>query len=75
MSEAAHTHPEDWIAQVFSAKAVDRGGVIRRATGWVDHEIGRDRFVDEVRRRGFHLFEGGGQFIVICNPYPVRRIV
>jgi len=70
-----HTHPEDWIAQVFSARAVSRGGVIRRSTAWVDREIGRARFIAEVSSRGFHLLEGGGQFVVICNPAPYRVIV
>ncbi len=66
---------ERWLRHVFSAKAVDKGGVVRRSVRWVDHEIGRDRFTGEVRRRGFHLYEAGGQFIVICNTGPIRRIV
>ncbi|OYW61320.1 MAG: N-(5'-phosphoribosyl)anthranilate isomerase [Rhodobacterales bacterium 32-66-7] len=57
-----------WLEGVFSAKAVARGGVVRRAVRDVEREIGRLRFVAEVRRRGFHLVECGGQFIVICNP-------
>ena len=61
------THPEGWIAEVFSAKSVARGGVIRRDLRWIDREIGRDRFINEVRNRGFHLIETGGQWIVICN--------
>ena len=65
----------DWIDQVFSAKAVERGAVIRRAVPWVEKEIGRVPFVREVRRRGYTLLEAGTQFIVICNQDPVRRIV
>ncbi len=68
------THPrlpapatEPWIALVFSAKAAARGGVVRRSAAWVEREVGRDRFVAEVRRRGYHLVETGGQLIVICN--------
>jgi len=70
-----HTHPDDWIDQIFSAKAVARGGVIRRSVIWVRTEIGVSRFIDEVGARGFHLIEGGGQFIVICNPAPIRRLL
>ncbi|MEL6450466.1 MAG: N-(5'-phosphoribosyl)anthranilate isomerase [Pseudomonadota bacterium] len=66
---------ERWLAQVFSAKAVQTGGVIRRAVPWVEREIGRARFVAEVERRGFHLWECGSQFVVICTPGPIRRIV
>lgn len=56
-----------WCANVFAAKTADRGGVIRRSVRDVDREVGRDNFLREVRRRGFHLIECGGQYIVICN--------
>ena len=75
MTDAVHTHPELWIEEIFAAKAVARGGVVRRSVIWVHREIGIPRFIDEVRARGFHLIEGGGQFIVICNPAPIRRVV
>ena len=75
MAFAIRHNPEDWIIQIFSAKSVEKGGVVRRSTAWVDHEIGRERFIAEVRSRGFHLIEGGGQFVVICNPAPIRLIV
>lgn len=75
MAVPVHTHPEDWIAHVFSAKAAQRGGVIRRSVTWVRNEIGEARFVEEVRLRGFHLLECGGQFVVVCSRAPIRRIV
>ncbi len=75
MGQAAHHHPEHWIQHVFSAKAVANGGVIRRSVVWVEHEIGRERFVEEVRGRDFILLETRSQFIVICGPGPVRRVV
>jgi hypothetical protein len=53
--------------QVFSAKAVQRGGVVRRAIRDIDREIGRAVFEAEVRRRGFHLICCSGQSIVVCN--------
>jgi hypothetical protein len=46
-------HPS-WCNAIFTAKAVEKGGVIRRA-------------VRDVERRGYHLIEVGGQFVVICN--------
>ncbi|QFS83495.1 hypothetical protein FIU97_11700 [Roseivivax sp. THAF40] len=58
---------EQWLAQLFGAQAVAKGGVVRRATRDVDRMIGRDAFKREVRLRGFHLVECGGQMIVICN--------
>lgn len=57
-----------WCNAIFSAKALEKGGVVRRATRDVDREIGRDAFIREVHRRGFHLVEVGGQYVVICNP-------
>lgn len=56
-----------WCNTVFGAKSATRGGIVRRAVRDVEHEIGRDAFFAEVRRRGFHLLECGDQFIVICN--------
>ncbi|MDE3081278.1 MAG: N-(5'-phosphoribosyl)anthranilate isomerase [Paracoccaceae bacterium] len=66
--------PDPWIAQMFAAKAVLRGGVIRRSSRWVAREVGRERFIEEVTRRGYHLLETGGQFIVICNPGQLKVI-
>jgi hypothetical protein len=68
------TTPEGWVAEVFGAKSVARGGVIRRDLRWIDREIGRERFIAEVRARGFHLIETGGQWIVICNTGFLRVI-
>jgi hypothetical protein len=64
---------DGWIDQVFSAKAAN-GGVVRRAIGWVANEVGHDRFIDEVRRRGFHLLMTQTQYIVVCNTGPVRML-
>lgn len=60
------SHPS-WCNAIFTAKAVEKGGVIRRAVRDVEREIGRDAFIREVARRGYHLIEVGGQFVVICN--------
>ena len=56
-----------WIDQMFSAKAVAQGGVIRRNRNWVAREIGRERFFREVEARGFHLLETGEQLVVVCH--------
>jgi hypothetical protein len=58
--------PDIWIARIFSARAAS-GGVVRRSIVWVDREVGRERFITEVRRRGFHLLVTRNQFIVVCN--------
>lgn len=62
--------PHAWLEDLFSAKAVDKGGIVRRAV----RDVGRAALLAEVRRRGFHLIECGGQFIVICNPGQMQVI-
>jgi hypothetical protein len=69
-----HHDPDDWIRLIFSAQAA-KGGVVRRSIAWVDREVGRDRFLAEVRRRGFHLVASSNQFIVICNRDPIQILV
>jgi hypothetical protein len=49
---ASHV-PDGWLGLMFRAKAVDKGGIMRRSTLWVEREVGRDRFIDTVRSRGF----------------------
>ena len=63
--------PEKWIVHIFSAKSVAEGGTVRRRVADVERLIGRDRFLHEVRRRGFRAIENAGQFIVFCNREPV----
>jgi hypothetical protein len=65
--------PDTWLRLIFSAQSA-KGGVVRRSIAWVDREVGRDRFVDEVRRRGFHLLQTANQFIVVCNRDPVTLV-
>ena len=66
------TNPDAWLDQVFSAKAVASGGVVRRNRMWVANEIGLDRFEQAVRERRFHLIEAGPQLVVICHSGPIR---
>lgn len=77
MTQAAHlplhTNPDQWIALIFSAKSA-QGGVVRRSIAWVEREVGRDRFIAEVRSRGFHLLASRNQFIVVCNRDPVHML-
>ncbi len=75
-----HTNPltnhmsDDWLGLMFRTKAADKGGIVRRSTRWVERDVRRDRFIQAVRSRGFHLVENGGQFIVICNHGALRVI-
>ena len=64
--------PDRWIVQLFSAKSVAEGGIIRRKVADVERLVGRQRFLYEVRRRGYHAVENSGQFIVFCNQHPIN---
>jgi len=75
MTIPSYLDSENWIRNVFSAKAVGRGGVIHRAARDVERYAGRDAFVYEVRKRGFTLVENGDQLVVFCNRDPVRLLV
>ena len=75
MSYLRPIHRNDiWFDQLFSAKAVSNGGVIRRSKADVDRKIGRDRLELEVRKRGFHLIEAGSQFLIVCDLGDIRLI-
>lgn len=66
--------PESWLRHVFSAKAAQSGGVIRRSVAWVEREVGRELFESEVRKRGFHLIDTGSQLVVICHRGHIRLV-
>lgn len=63
-----------WCNSIFATKSALNGGIVRRAVRDVEREIGRDMLVCEVRRRGFHLVECNGQYIIICNPGQIRVV-
>jgi hypothetical protein len=56
-----------WINVIFGSRAARSGGVVRRSIKWVEREIGRGQLIAEVRRRGFHMVEAGGQYVIYCN--------
>ncbi len=64
--------PEVWLNDLFTCKAVQQGGVVRRKARDIERFAGMDRFMAEVHRRGFQVAENSGQIIVFCNRAPVR---
>lgn len=63
--------PERWLAQMFGAQIAVDGGIVRRKVADIERLLGRKRFLYEIDRRGFHVVENAGQFIVFCNQEPV----
>ena len=70
-----HLTPQQWMFALFSDRAARNCGVLHRSVRDVERLIGRKAFVAEMRRRGFRVLENGGQFIIICNREPLKRIV
>jgi len=66
--------PDQWMYQLFTAKAAQRGGIIRRSTRDVERLVGRPLFLRELERRGFHAVENSGQFVIFCNNEPVKTL-
>lgn len=66
--------PERWLRQLFIAQAAADGGIVRRKVRDVERIVGRERFVAELRRRGFRAVENAGQFVIFCNCEPVTLV-
>ena len=67
--------PDRWIVQLFSARAVAEGGIVRRSVADVERLVGRQRFLREVQRRGFRAVENSGQIVIFCNSDAVRTLL
>ena len=66
--------PEVWLQDLFSSKAVNHGGVVRRKARDVERFVGMDLFLSEINRRGFQVAENGGQFVIFCDREPIRWV-
>jgi len=64
--------PEVWLLDLFTSKAVQQGGVIRRKARDVERFAGMGRFMAEIDRRGYRVAENSGQFVIFCNRAPIR---
>lgn len=64
--------PDIWLNDLFSWKAVQQGGVIRRKARDVERFAGMERFMAENARRGYQVAENSGQIVIFCNRAPVR---
>lgn len=67
--------PDRWIIHLFSARTVAEGGIVRRKVADVKRPVRRNRFLQEVRRRGFRAIENGGHFVVSCNSEQVHIVI
>lgn len=65
---------DKFLAQLFTSQAARDGAVIRRKIRDIERFIGREPFLEEMRRRGFPVVENAGQFVIFCNREPIRRV-
>ena len=71
----ARLTPESWMRHLLSSREVGKGGVLRRQVHDVERLVGRARFLDEMRGRGFQVVENGRHFVIFCNRHPIRRVL
>ncbi len=64
--------PDVWLMDLFTSKAVQQGGVIRRKARDIERFVGMTRFLEEIDRRGYQVAENSGQIVIFCNRAPVR---
>lgn len=74
MKHALPMTPEAWFRHLFEARAALDGGVVRRKVRDMERMVGRDLFVEEIKRRGFTAVENADQVVIFCNAEEVRRI-
>lgn len=66
--------PAEFFRFLFASKAVRDGAVIRRKVCDAERLVGRDVFLGELKRRGVSAVENAGQFVILCNSKPIRRV-
>ncbi|MEO0568407.1 MAG: hypothetical protein AAF066_11795 [Pseudomonadota bacterium] len=62
------------MQRIFDAKAAREGGVVRRSLRDVDRIVGRETFLLEMRRRGYHVVKNAGQVVIFCNQDKLRLL-
>lgn len=68
----SNASPQEWLLQIFNAKQVPAGGVVRRNKRHVEKQSSLQDLVSAARSFGFHLIETGDQYVVICNAGELR---
>ncbi len=74
MSNVEPVSPQQFMAELFSSRAAATGAVIRRNARDIERFVGREAFLEDMRRRGFSVVENAGQMVIFCNREPIRRL-
>ena len=66
--------PDKWLFKLFSPLAVAEAGPLRCDVAEVEAHLGRDRFLAEVKLRGYKAHEKAGQF-TLTSSRPLLRVM
>ena len=65
---------DKWTEKIFNSDTAKSGGVVRRSVKDINRTGNRWQIISECKRRGFHIVENGGQWIIICNRGDFRTV-
>lgn len=57
-----------WIDDIYNAKIVANGGMVRRGIKSLPFGITPKMVVDDAKRRGHNVVLNGSQIIIFCTP-------
>jgi hypothetical protein len=58
---------EKWLKRMFSAKAVQNGGIIHCDIDRLKEWSSPAALKAEVKKRGYHLLQVGDRYVVVCH--------
>ena len=65
----------EWIRQIFNAKAVQDGGVLKRKITSVTKHASEAQLLAEAKRRGVHVVKSDTHYLIFCSsPLRVKRL-
>lgn len=66
---------QKWIEQIFASKQARTNGVVRRKRTTVEKYASLAALKAAVVARGFHLMELTDQYVIVCDPSPMKLVV
>jgi hypothetical protein len=58
-----------WIDNIYTAKIVANGGIVRRGISSLPSGITEQMVIDDAHARGYNVLVAGGQIIIFCTPF------
>ena len=67
MPRTQSNDPTEWVEQIFEAKSVKTGGVLKRLIKSVEKRGSHNHLINKVIELGFHMFVTDTHYIIICS--------